>query len=226
MKYLSIIILSFGLLLSCKKPKDRVEKREDENSKLTVKEHFAVVTNVSSWKNYKEKRVDDSTKFVSGDFNNYYITGFLDSKGKKKDWWNITDKNNDKSVKLLYEIIENNEEISQYIYYNSKEIDKTKSKFYEKKKIGSDTYRMIFYTPIGFTKINQQGDFGYYLNCDNEKKGVINVKCDMEKGYYYTDIKNIEKCSKINIIGAFFELYQDGDGNFVENMIYVKESLK
>ena len=226
MKYLSIIILSFGLLLSCKKLKDRVEKREDENSKLTVKEHFAVVTNVSSWKNYKEKRVDDSTKFVSGDFNNYYITGFLDSKGKKKDWWNITDKNNDKSVKLLYEIIENNEEISQYIYYNSKEIDKTKSKFYEKKKIGSDTYRMIFYTPIGFTKINQQGDFGYYLNCDNEKKGVINVKCDMEKGYYYTDIKNIEKCSKVNIIGAFFELYQDGDGNFVENTIYVKESLK
>ena len=32
MKYLSIIILSFGLLLSCKKPKDRVEKREDENT--------------------------------------------------------------------------------------------------------------------------------------------------------------------------------------------------
>ena len=189
MKYLSIIILSFGLLLSCKKPKDRVEKREDENSKLTVKEHFAVATNVSSWKNYKEKRVDDSTKFVSGDFNNYYITGFLDSKGKKKDWWNITDKNNDKSVKLLYEIIGNNEEISQYIYYNSKEIDKTKSKFYE-------------------------------------KKGIIDVKCDMEKGYYYTDIKNIEKCSKINIIGAFFELYQDRDGNFVENTIYVKESLK
>ena len=206
------------LLITCKK--------ESKNLELTTKEHFAVATKVSSWKNYKEKWVNDSTKFVSGDFNNYYITGFLNSKGGKKDWWKIIDKNNHKSVKLLYEIIENKEEISQYIYYNSKEIDKTKSKFYEKEKIDSDTYRMIFYTPSGFMKTNPQGDFGYYLNCNNEKKGIIEVKCNMRKGYYYTDIKNIEKCNEINIVGAFFELYQDGDGNFVENTIYVKDSLK
>jgi len=70
MKYLSIIVLSFSLLLSCKKPKDRVEKREDENSKLTVKEHFAVATNVSSWKNYKEKKVDGDCEVQNTQNNN------------------------------------------------------------------------------------------------------------------------------------------------------------
>ena len=76
MKYLSIIILSFSLLLSCKKPKDRVEKREDENivqelvyrnDSLVQATNFTKNGNISYKVKYK--------KGIISEIKDYYLSG-------------------------------------------------------------------------------------------------------------------------------------------------------
>ena len=104
MKYLSIIILSFGLLLSCKKPKDRVEKREDENTvqelvyrndSLVQATNFTKNGNISYKVKYKKGIISEikdyypsgkpkiETKLIwSEDNQNYYIEKAYYTNGK------------------------------------------------------------------------------------------------------------------------------------------------
>ena len=104
MKYLSIIILSFSLLLSCKKPKDRVEKREDENivqelvyrnDSLVQATNFTKNGNISYKVKYKKGIISEikdyypsgkskiETKLIwSEDNQNYYIEKAYYTNGK------------------------------------------------------------------------------------------------------------------------------------------------
>ena len=104
MKYLSIIILSFSLLLSCKKPKDRVEKREDENTvqelvyrndSLVQATNFTKNGNISYKVKYKKGIISEikdyypsgkskiETKLIwSEDNQNYYIEKAYYTNGK------------------------------------------------------------------------------------------------------------------------------------------------
>ena len=104
MKYLSIIILSFSLLLSCKKPKNRVEKREDENTvqelvyrndSLVQATNFTKNGNISYKVKYKKGIISEikdyypsgklkiETKLIwSEDNQNYYIEKAYYTNGK------------------------------------------------------------------------------------------------------------------------------------------------
>ena len=76
MKYLSIIILSFGLLLSCKKPKDRVERKEDENTiREIVYRNDSLVQVTDFTKNGNISYKIKYKKGIASEMTNYYPSG-------------------------------------------------------------------------------------------------------------------------------------------------------
>jgi len=76
MKYLSIIILSFGLLLSCNKPKDRVEREEDENTiREIVYRNDSLVQVTDFTKNGNISYKIKYKKGIASEMTNYYPSG-------------------------------------------------------------------------------------------------------------------------------------------------------
>ena len=122
MKYLSIIILSFGLLLSCKKPKDRVEKREDEN---IVQELV-----------YRNDSLVQATNFTkNGKLEYEGEVSIINDKKYRRGWWIFYTKEG-KAELMLEFINEGKIEIENQrivIDVNNQTIKKNNSHFFEKK---------------------------------------------------------------------------------------------
>lgn len=212
-----IKIIIFMIFISCKK---------EVSKDILVNDYFSIPTDSSIWNNYEELRINDSIIRVSGDFSNYNIVGYINKKGQKINWWNVLSLDN-KKLNIEYHIIDDIEKVNQYIFIDNDVIDNTRSKFYKKKKINENIHRIIFYTPNNFLKYEQEGNINYYLFYKGEDIGkFINIKCNMEENYYYVDIEHNNRYDKIDILGIFFEMYKDNNGNLVENEIYLKDVLE
>lgn len=219
-KISKLFILFLLILFSSKQNKDQVY--------IEPTKHFSIPTDIKYWKNVNTISINDSIKKVSGNFKNYKVNGFINTKGQKINWWrieNIKSNTNEKNVRLEYRIIDNKEFVNQFIYYDSKGDYVNNSMFFLKQKLDKNILVYTFYTPRENIEMNHYGQFEYFLfeNGKEIKSELINCE---QKGNAFNASIHIPNKSNIILKGVFWETNRDSEGKIGGNDIYVIDTLK
>lgn len=211
---LHCFLLLLLFIFSCKGSSEKDNNREKIDRLI----------NISSYK-IKKKVINDTIIKIEGKNDNYYITGYLNSKRKKRDnWWKITSINNQKKILDIEYILIGNEEIkNQIIFYKNNKIDSLSSKFYKikPKELG---YLVSIYLPQSKFKTTS-AKFKY--NIIKKKNGVKSyiVNCIKKENKYSCIVDASEYGNEISIKGIFrqFSELKNKDSVILEsNMMFIE----
>lgn len=222
MKKIIILYLSL-VLISCKK------NEETKNYKdLNSTEYFSIATNLKNLKKIEKHKINDSLYRLKGLFNNYTISGYINEKNNRIDWWEAIDNNTKELVaKLEYKLIDKKEFVNQYILFENKKNDTLSSKFYTlKKNANSVSYR--FYMPNQLKKIRSEGKLNYHIYFQGVEKNHLQCKCVKNNNIFDCEfpIPKNSNIKDLTIRGNFWEMFQLENGSIGTNDIYVLDTLK
>ncbi|UKB84843.1 hypothetical protein LF887_04280 [Chryseobacterium sp. MEBOG06] len=217
-----LLYLLFFLIISCKKQ----EVRNFDN--LNSSEYFSISSELKNLKNIEKNKINDSLYKITGTFNNYEITGFVDHENIRVGWWIATNKQSKEiNAKLEYKFVDNKEFVNQYILFKNGKIDSTNSKFYWFDR-NKNLIKYNFYIPNSSKSLEPEGKLNYHIYSNGTELKHLQCKCLQIENIFSCEFpypKDIES-KKIIIRGNFWELFQMKNGNVGENEIYVLDTLK
>lgn len=224
MRYIFLMLISLLVLFAC----NQNEKSLKNDKDIFSTEYFSIPTNLKTLRNIKKEIISDSLIKISGNFNHYFVQGFINESGQRINWWKIIDSKNDEgyNVRLEYRIVENKEKVNQFILYNKNGDYVLKSKFYLRKKLDKlgEIYEYSFFTPSNSPKKNLLKKFNYTLFVNNKEIKSDDLECKEIDNYFLVNVKIPKSKEKIILKGLFTELFEDNKKPGL-NEIYVLDTL-
>lgn len=198
----SLLLFGIACIFSCKKEVETLDLSNKGNI-IDIEEYFSIPTNIDKLTDVKHYKVSDSLKKIEGTFNSYLVTGFLNNKNQKINWWKIMDKSSrDNNVKIEFILYDGKEKINQFIFYDSRGKEYLKNgKFYKYRKINDSMVEYKFYTPN--QNVNKSfAAVSCYVNLAHKLK---NYDCKKMSNFYTVNIPIPKNSQDIFIDGLFTE---------------------
>lgn len=201
MKEIIILLLLSLSLISCSKKHEIVK---EINSFSDVNELFQL-------KNYKTQikmYVNDSTDHVTAQWDNFILTGNLDTKmNAKTGIWNLKNKINTKEIQIDYIAFDKNDVFkNQIIFKEHNKIDSSVSKFFIIKNKTENELAMKFFSPSMRDEISKRAKIIYTIHQNRKEIKTDSIVYDNLKGGKYSAVIKYNFKKGDDVSGYFSEI--------------------